>query len=582
MNVNDWILNDTASKVFPLYSRANVGEVFPDPITPLNATAGFLANLEPGWRDAYVDCRAWDHDLYDETVEHNPLVCFGGYLFINMSLMRLFGVRVPGFSPEAVDLQYFGDMPGIPSYESERRPFDDSPEWSEQAGAWLLSDVLGATGLDELDALRAEVEAIIAARPALCGLSDAELAERVTTTWAPLFRQLFRLHIVVSLKAGIGLGALAQVCGAIGKAELSLTLARGIGDVDSAGPSRVMWDLGRQVAGSATLSALFDAGVDDRLDRLRASTDADVVAFAARLGEFLAAWGFRGPNEWELRSPTWGTQPELALALIERVRFADTSAAPAAALERGGAEREAAAAEVRALLAGNDEVLPQFEAALHAATLWCRGRERQRTTTAMLVHEQRLAALELGRRAVAAGRLDRPEQLFMLTADELASFAAGADFADLARDREATYLELFDLEPPFVVDGTPAPLSEWKRRSAAATAPVLGPGQSITGVPGCPGLARGVARVVLDPSDPSQLEAGEVLVAPITDPSWTPLFVAAAAVVVQVGSPFSHAAIVSRELGIPCVVSAGDCTTLIPNGAVVEVDGTSGTVTVVG
>ena len=578
--MNDWILNDTPSKVFPLYSRANVGEVFPDPITPLNATAGFLANLEPGWRDAYVACQVWDDDLYDETVEHNPIVCFGGYLFINMSLMRLFGVRVPGFSPEAVDLQYFGDMPGIPSYESERRDFDDSPEWSERAGAWLLSDVLGATGLDELDAHRAEVEAVIAARPDLVGLSDAELAGRITT-FAPLFRRLFRMHIIVSLKAGIGLGALAQVCAAIGKPELSLTLARGIGDVDSAGPSRAMWDLGRQVVASAELSRLFAAGVGGLLDRLRAGTAPDVVAFTAEFDRFLVAWAFRGPNEWELRSPTWGTRPELALALIDRVRLADAQAAPVAALERGGAEREAAAAEVRALLAGNDAVLPQFEAALHAATLWCRGRERERTTTAMLVHEQRLAALELGRRAVAAGRLDRPEQIFMLTADELGAFVAGGDFAPVAGDREATYRELFDLEPPFVIDGTPPPLSEWKRRSAGAGGAVLSPGQSITGVPACPGVAKGVARVVLDPSDPSQLEAGEVLVAPITDPSWTPLFVAASAVVVQVGSPFSHAAIVSRELGIPCVVSAGDCTTLIPDGAVVEVDGTTGTVTVV-
>jgi pyruvate,water dikinase len=338
-----------------------------------------------------------------------------------------------------------------------------------------------------------------------------------------------------------------------------------------------MWDLGRLVANSAELSRFFDGGIAGLLERLQASTDPDVATFVARFDEFLTAWGFRGPNEWELRSPTWGTQPSLALALIDRVRLADDSTSPVGALERGGAARESAAAEVHAMLAGNDEVLPQFEAALHAATLWCRGRERTRTTTAMLVHEQRLAALELGRRAVAAGRLDRPEQLFMLTADELVSFVAGLDVAALVRDREATYLDLFDLEPPFVVDGTPPPLSEWKRRSTAATGAALTPGQSIVGVPACPG----VARVVLDPSDPSQLEAGEVLVAPITDPSWTPLFVAAAAVVVQVGSPFSHAAIVSRELGIPCVVSAGDCTTLIPNGAMVEVNGTTGTVTVV-
>jgi pyruvate,water dikinase len=88
--------------------------------------------------------------------------------------------------------------------------------------------------------------------------------------------------------------------------------------------------------------------------------------------------------------------------------------------------------------------------------------------------------------------------------------------------------------------------------------------------------------VVLDPSDPSQLGPGDVLVAPITDPSWTPLFLPAAAVVVEVGSPFSHAAIVSRELGIPCVVSAGGATQRIPDGALVEVDGTTGTVTVIG
>src|SRR2546423_3139440 len=261
-----------------------------------------------------------------------------------MSLMRLVGVRVPGFSPEAVDLQYFGDMPGIPSYESERRPFDESPEWSERAGAWLLSDVFGATDLDELDGHRAEVQAIIAARPNLADLSDAALAERITT-WAPLFRTLFRMHIIASLKAGIGLGALAQVCQAVGRPELSLTLARGIGDVDSAGPSRAMWILGRQAADSPEVTRLFDAGAEGLLERLRGSPDSEVVAFTARFDEFVVTWGFRGPNEWELRSPTWGTQPELALALIDRIRLADPSASPLAAEERGGVEREAAAAE---------------------------------------------------------------------------------------------------------------------------------------------------------------------------------------------------------------------------------------------
>jgi pyruvate,water dikinase len=591
--VASWILNDTPSKVFPLYSRANVGEVFPDPISPLNATTGFLANLEPGWRAAYAACQVWDQDIYDSAVEHNPIACFGGYLFINMSLMRLFGVRVPGFSPEAVDFQYFGDMPGIPSYESEARPFDVSEEWSARAGAWLVNDVLGATDLASLDAERAQVRVEIAARPDLARLSSAELAGRITM-WNPMFVRLFQTHIEVSLKAGIGLGAVAQACAAMGVPELSLTLVAGIGDVDSAAASLQMWELGRMVANSPRLTAEFDAGAEGLLPRLRAAAaeDLDSDLFTQAFDRFLTDWAFRGPNEWELRCPTWGTSPEIALAALDRVRTADESASPLAAAERGSAARRAATDQLRGALAGNDEVLGQFNAALHAAELWCRGRERQRTTVAMLVHEQRLAALELARRGVAAGLIQRPEQIFMLLADELDEYVAalgkaeaGAGDAKLGAmlaDREEQYLALFDYEPPFVIAGGPPPLTEWARRSQAAVAPTLAAGEAIQGVGGCPGIARGTARVVLDPSDPSQLGPGDVLVAPITDPSWTPLFLPAAAVVVEVGSPFSHAAIVSRELGIPCVVSAGAATQRIPDGALVEVDGTTGTVTVIG
>ena len=103
----------------------------------------------------------------------------------------------------------------------------------------------------------------------------------------------------------------------------------------------------------------------------------------------------------------------------------------------------------------------------------------------------------------------------------------------------------------------------------------------LQGIAGCAGKARGRARVVLDPSDPGALGPGDVLIAPITDPSWTPLFVPAEAVVVDVGAVMSHAVIVSRELGIPCVVSAIGATTSIPDGAEIEVDGNAGTVTII-
>jgi phosphohistidine swiveling domain-containing protein len=575
------IINDKPSSRFRLYSRANVGEVFPDPISPLNATAGFLHNLEPGWRDAFVKCGVWDQDLYDQDVPHNPIICFENYLYLNMSLMRLFGVRVPGFSPEAVDAQYFGDMPGIPSYESEARPNDVDPSYSEKAGAWLVNEVLGATNLDELDEERKTVEKIVAERPDLAALSDRELVQRIIG-FDDVFRALWCRHIEVSLKAGVGLGAVAQVAAAIGRPELFLQLVSGIGDVDSAQASQDMWPLGRMVARSAHLGAAFDAGVNGLMERLADDTDPSAVAFKEAFGRFLARWGFRGPNEWELRCHTWGTRPEIALAAIDRLRIAADADAPEAGLKSLIAAREQAVTTVREALAGAPEVLAQFEGGLNAAHLFSRGRERSRMTAALLVHEQRLAALELGRRAVVVGQLASPELVFMLFSDELIDFIRKpALFSDELVVREQQYLHLFDLVPPFVVVGTPPPIEEWEQRSAALM-PELAIGETVTAIAGAPGTVIGRARVILDPSDPEALQANEILVAPITDPSWTPLFLTAGGVVCNVGAPFSHAAIVGRELGIPCVVSLANATRRIPNGALLKLDGAIGTVSRIG
>ncbi|OZC84376.1 phosphoenolpyruvate-utilizing protein [Rhodococcus sp. 06-418-1B] len=574
----EWPINDATSKVFPLYSRANVGEIFPDPISPLNASVGFQHGLEPGWRDAFVACGVWDKDLYDETVPMNILPAFESYLYINMSLMRLFGVRVPGMSAEAVDLQYFGDMPGIPSYESERRDFDENAEYEAKAGQWLGEQVLGATDLAAYDADRVEVERIRAERPDLATLSDAELFSRMRS-FETLLRRLFKHHIEASLKSGVGLGAMAQLTEAIGRPELALTLVAGIGNIDSALPSIRMWNLGR-LAQKPQIAELFDAGVAELYERLSASDDSDVVAFTRELDDFLTDWDFRGPAEWEIRATTWGVNPALALGTIDRMRHVDESEAPETKTAERASQREAASALVREALAAEAEASGQFEAVLNAAALWMRGRERGRTTAAMLMHEIRLAALELGRRGVAAGSLIEVKHIFMLFADEIDTYlSAPATLTSTLADRERTYLDLFDRQPPFVVDGTAPPVEEWPLR-ADRRSTLLGQGESIVGVSGCTGIARGRARVLLSPDDPSALEAGDILVAPITDPSWTPLFVTAAAVVVDVGAPFSHAAIVSRELGIPCIVSATDATVRIADGAQIEVDGSTGTVTV--
>jgi pyruvate,water dikinase len=123
------------------------------------------------------------------------------------------------------------------------------------------------------------------------------------------------------------------------------------------------------------------------------------------------------------------------------------------------------------------------------------------------------------------------------------------------------------------------PVSELLR-AGAMQEPTVTPGEVLVGAPASAGVARGRARVIHDLSEIAAFEPGEILIAPQTDPSWTPLFMVSAGVVVDVGAMGSHAMIVSRELGIPCAAGVPNATNRIPTGTLLEVDGSSGKVTV--
>ena len=130
--------------------------------------------------------------------------------------------------------------------------------------------------------------------------------------------------------------------------------------------------------------------------------------------------------------------------------------------------------------------------------------------------------------------------------------------------------------PPFWFDGRIPDPATWERR-VDARPPAPTSGATMTGIAVSGGRASGPAKVIVDPADPRGLEPGEVLVCAITDPSWTPLFLGAVAVVCDTGAVQSHAAIVSRELGIPAVMSVPGITA-VADGTVLHVDGDAGVV----
>ena len=188
---------------------------------------------------------------------------------------------------------------------------------------------------------------------------------------------------------------------------------------------------------------------------------------------------------------------------------------------------------------------------------------------------------ELGRRFTERGIFDEIEDFGLVLHDEMDELmgATPERLTERIRERRSTHSEISVREPEFVFVGSPSDPTGWPKRDAVDVEP-LNAGDSIQGFPGCPGVSEGIARVILDSSNPTALGPGDVLVAPSTDPSWTPLFVPAGGVVVDVGAALSHAIIVSRELGIPCVVSATNATRRIRDGARVRVDGNTGVVTV--
>ena len=568
-----WVVDNDPSPTYPIYTRGNVGEVFPDTVGPLSWTMFGIPGAEPGWRDAFVRFGVFDLDEFDpDNLE--ILGVFGGYCYLNVSISRIFGVRVPGLTPELVDQSIWGEMPGVPPYRP--RPTDESPKHTQRIQntiGWIFT----TQDLPELREDQKRVQAIRESRPDLSSLSDEELVARMRS-FVPIFRELFAQHLFISYSAITVVGTIAGICDqALGDPSLAMRLVAGVGDVDSAAPSFEMWRLARLVADTPALAEAFDADPRNALAAVRDRPEG--AELLKGFDDFIYEYGSRGPNEWEMRCPTWETEPGLALVAIDRMRVSDASGDPARSQQRLGAERESLTKDVLDKLSAAPEAQGQMAAALNGAKLFMPGRERTKTTIIKVTQEVRLAARELGRRLTEAGAFDRPENIGMMRDDELDELIASPQkWRDTMLERERLFEKLQNLEPPFIIDGAVPPIEEWKQRDRSAQH--VDAGTTLTGLSGCPGEARGRARVILSPFDGGELEPGDVLVAPITDPSWTPLFVPASAVVVDVGAPLSHAVIVSRELGIPCVVSVTDATRKIPDGAQVEVNGTNGTVTV--
>lgn len=564
-----WPIDTKPSKRFPVYTRLNANDVLPDPITPLGASFAWIPHIIPGWADGYA---ALDVFLPSELMGEDiaPVAgFFYGHLYCNQSSARVVGIRA-GIGWRAIDTAFFSaDSP-----PHDERPEDVNPLLSERMAArthWALT----TTTFPELEEERMMAERCRAQRPDLHSLTPAALV-MYARSLMPIERLCWRSETVAGNQAATGPAVVSQL---LGEADPSLVVQviGSAGDVDSAAPSYALWDLSRTVRGDGALMTEFDRGVQGLADRL-----GGFPTFADQFAGFLSDFGYRGPSEWDLGADSWETRPELALGLVDRLRQLDDEAAPVNNQKRKAADSTAALQRAVALLAGDEEAVHSLHAAIASARRFAAWRERAKTNCIKVLHEARMSLSELARRLHAEGHLDSPHHLFMATDEELDLLIADpAALRQQLRGRRLAWEELSTLELPTFIDSREGvlPLEELPRKTEAAVATVK-PGDVLTGGPASAGVARGRARIIHDTASIADFQPGEVLIAPQTDPSWTPLFMVASAVVVDVGAMGSHAMIVSRELGIPCAAGVTHASRRIPNGAEVEVDGSTGRVTV--
>jgi pyruvate,water dikinase len=187
----------------------------------------------------------------------------------------------------------------------------------------------------------------------------------------------------------------------------------------------------------------------------------------------------------------------------------------------------------------------------------------------------RALLLELGRRWTAAGLLAEPEDVFFLTLDEMKQTASApaSVHEHVARRRRELAANRRRTPPPIIRDGE----EMWSAADAEQRSDIA---SELRGIPGSPGRASGVVRVVHGPEEFDRLADGEILVAPLTNPVWTPLFAIAGGLVTEVGGILSHGAIVAREYGIPAIMAVAGATTRLRDGDRVTIDGGKGIVVI--
>jgi rifampicin phosphotransferase len=536
-----------------------------------------------------------------------PITPFGASVYMpalsdSKPPMAEFGLMIDGLEQRSLGGEVYVRV--IPLGGKERPA---PPSWAVWLGVRLApplrrraraAEAALASGLAEriLDSWEGEWRAAFAREfRELRNVDLATLADEALLAHLDCVRDMFRrgvdLHFRLVAPYDLALYELGVVCQDLLGWEVvrALSLVAGT-SVASSEPGRELRALAKRVAADPpALQALTEPG-GDRLASLRRSAPWAAEA----LDEYLERFGHRTLN-YDPGEPTWFERPDMVTGLLaEQARQTGTDPGEAPG-------QPDALAQARAELAGrSEEDRARFETALAYA-----GRAyAQREDNIVWLDNQpsallRYCAVEIGRRLVDRGVLAHASDAVFLDEAELRGALSRGDSEDLRglvarRKAERAWVAAHpgplsygkDPGPPPKLSVLPpalrlvhAALFQSLQFMLAPNTPQDSPNR-LRGVPGSPGRHSGTVRVVRDETEFAKLGPGDVLVAPVTSPPWSVLFLQAGAVVTDGGGVLSHTAVVAREYGIPAVLATGEATRRLCDGDFVDVDGTTGIVSI--
>lgn len=412
----------------------------------------------------------------------------------------------------------------------------------------------------------------------LSALSDTALRAELTQIQADVLRYQPTLQIAASYYGGWMTVSHDLLELSTGDREESLVtrMLAASGDVASAEQSYGLYELARLAEREPeAVAALASA------DPFAWRTLIAASPFRSAMDRYLDRFGHRAVFEMEFASTRWYEDPTYLISQIQFHLEHPDMPDPRARAEE---VRQRARTDLRNI---PWYVRPLVRWLLDRARYGAGLRENAKSGMAAGVAMVRQVCLELGRRFVDRGQLAAADDIFHLAFPEVQACVddgrPAAGVLRLVADRTARRARQRSEKLPGVIEG-----ATWTAPAAPTAVPDRGPRESAVGRLGWNGLAAasgtavGTACVLTSPHDAERMQRGDVLVAPSTDPGWTPLFLRASAIVMETGGYLSHGAVVAREFGIPAVVNVRDAMEKISNGDRLQVDGDHGVVTHLG